>query len=897
MKKKKLMNTIFRFSTVIGFGFMGLIVSANGKADEIPVQMLGINDFHGALSTTGSYYGPDGSKVSNTGTAPLLAGYFNQVTTTFNAATNNAGVSYRVQAGDMVGASPANSSLLQDQSTMRVIQSMGFDVGTLGNHEFDEGLAEYNRILTGAKPAEGNSFYEIVNQYNSDYTQNQLKGNFDLTIANVKDKLTGQNPFGWKDYVIKEKKVGENTIKIGFIGVVTTEIPNLVLAQYHQDYNFTDPAEAIADSSKELKKLGVEAIVVLGHTPSVQGTGDTASGETATIINKVNQLYPDNSVDAYFSGHNHVYTNAIVDNTRVVQSTSQGKGYINLTGNYDTDTDDFTDIPNAEVKPVNPTQGVEVDSDVKTIVDDASTRVKAVTENKIGTAATNTDITREANPFGESAVGNLITDGQVYMAKKAGQDVDFALTNNGGIRADLKVEPDGTITWGAAQAVQPFGNIMQVVEMTGAQIRAALNQQTFGGSTNYFLQASGLKYSLVPNTDSVKTITYPYVVKDLTKSDGTPIEDTTTYKLIINDFLYGGGDGFSAFTEANLIGAIDPDTETFIGYIEDLEGKGEKISASIEGRRVIVDPSEDLSMIKGSDYTMTLGDAQPTAADFKASATDITGNPIDVTIDFAKVDFAKAGTYPVLLKAANGKTKTVNLTIKEKAADMVKVTFNSGKGGVLQGTTSLSVAKGTKLTNLPKPVADKNNIEDIYFLDWYQNGKIINPKTIVINQDTTFTAKFGTAVYRLYNANDGDHLLTKNKNEKNAIVAKGWKLETNAKKEYGQAAFYVPVQADSAGKKQVYRIYNPNSGEHFYTTNKSEADAAVKKGWRHETNKDYTWVSDGDVKVYREFNPNNRTAGSHNFTTDLVEHKNVVKAGWRDESKASSLWTVLKAGF
>lgn len=301
--------------------------------------------------------------------------------------------------------------------------------------------------------------------------------------------------------------------------------------------------------------------------------------------------------------------------------------------------------------------------------------------------------------------------------------------------------------------------------------------------------------------------------------------------------------------------------------------------------------------ITGSDYSMYVGDNTPTEADFKASATDKDGKYSAVTIDLSKANLNKVGTYNVTITSADGQTKVVKLMMKAKAIDTVKVTFNSGEGGTLQGKTTMEVPKGTKVTELPKTIANKSNIEDIYFLDWYQNGKTVNPEAIMINGDTTFTAKFGAAVYRLYNKNNGDHLLTKNKNEKNEVATKGWKIETNPKKEYGRAAFYVPVQADSVGKKQVYRIYNPNSGEHFYTTNKSEADAAARKGWRHETNSKYTWVSEGDVKVYREFNPDVHTAGSHNFTTDLNEHRRVVSAGWKDESKATSLWTVLKAGF
>ena len=196
--------------------------AAKAADTTIPVQLLGINDFHGALSTTGSYYGADGSKISGAGTAALLAGYFNQAESNFQTAHNNEGKSLRVQAGDMVGASPANSGLLQDQPTMRILNNMNFSVGTLGNHEFDEGLGEFNRILTGMKPDPASGFYDIVTQYNNDYSQDQLKGGFDLVIANVKEKDTGNIPFGWTPYTVKNVGTEAEPINIGFIGVVST---------------------------------------------------------------------------------------------------------------------------------------------------------------------------------------------------------------------------------------------------------------------------------------------------------------------------------------------------------------------------------------------------------------------------------------------------------------------------------------------------------------------------------------------------------------------------------------------------------------------------------------------------------------------------------------------------
>ena len=162
----------------------------------------------------------------------------------------------------------------------------------------------------------------------------------------------------------------------------------------------------------------------------------------------------------------------------------------------------------------------------------------------------------------ESAVGDLVTAAQLDIAKN---QVIQMLTLPSPImeesRADLVVKPDGTVTWGAAQAVQPFGNILQVVEITGDQIYKALDQQ-YDEKELYFLQMAGIKYTYTKPADATEE--NPYKVVKAYKADGTEIDRNKTYKAIINDFLYGGGDGFSVFRDTKLISAINPDTEVFI---------------------------------------------------------------------------------------------------------------------------------------------------------------------------------------------------------------------------------------------------------------------------------------------------------------------------------------------
>ena len=140
-------------SSALGLLISGSLLASTVSADQAPIQILGINDFHGALNTTGSAYMPEG-RISGAGSAAVLSTYLKNAENEFLAANPN-GVSLRVQAGDMVGASPANSGLLQDEPTIRVLNAMGLDYGTLGNHEFDEGLPEFYRILNGQAPSPG----------------------------------------------------------------------------------------------------------------------------------------------------------------------------------------------------------------------------------------------------------------------------------------------------------------------------------------------------------------------------------------------------------------------------------------------------------------------------------------------------------------------------------------------------------------------------------------------------------------------------------------------------------------------------------------------------------------------------------------------------------------------
>ncbi|MBC1886519.1 5'-nucleotidase C-terminal domain-containing protein [Listeria seeligeri] len=689
---KKTTHVLLVAGLTIGLTVPFTGTTAQAAADTVPIQILGINDFHGALETASK--DASGSPI---GGADYLATNLDNATSSFLQANPDATAdnAIRVQAGDMVGASPAVSGLLQDEPTMKVLQKMNFEVGTLGNHEFDEGLPEYKRILDGVST---NKFGPIVEAYP------RIKSDMKIVAANVVNKGTNTVAEGFSPYYVKEI----DGVKVGFIGIVTTEIPNLVLANHIKDYDFLDEAETIVKYSAELRDQGVNAIVVLSHVPALStgnpntGTKQDVAGEAANMMTKANELDPNNSVDLVLAGHNHQYTNGLVGKTRIVQSYNNGKAFSDVTGELDKTTGDFVSPPDAKI--TYNTRSVTPNADITAVTEDAKSRIEGVINETIGLANKEV-ISRETNPENkaiddkESELGNMITDAQRYMANKAGADVDFAMTNNGGIRADLTTRlanGQNEITWGAAQAVQPFGNILQVVEMSGADITEALSQQYLSNQT-YFLQISGLKYTFTDTDD----LDHAYKIASVTTEDGTPLKADQKYKVVINDFLFGGGDGFSAFKKANLITAIDPDTETFINYIKDQKAAGKVITAQKEGRKVYKSQAE----IDKETETAAIQAIKDATKINKLAEKDktLTGT----TLPGATVDVQKANTAAKLARAAgpsatadaNGKFSVDISSLDLKKGDQITTTVTDANGYSTTFQTTVQAAATTPPDN------------------------------------------------------------------------------------------------------------------------------------------------------------------------------------------------------
>ncbi|WP_420488110.1 bifunctional metallophosphatase/5'-nucleotidase [Gottfriedia acidiceleris] len=491
-------------------------IPINTKKDKnrfIQVQLLGINDFHGQLDTTRKFNG------RYVGGVAYLSAYLNQK----KKENKN---TILVHAGDMVGGSPPISSFLQDEPTIEVLNKMGFDYGTLGNHEFDRGVNEMLRLIRG-----GN------NQKTGYFTG----ANFPYICANVIDDKTGKTLL--PPYSIKNI----NGVPIGFIGVVIKDTPKIAPPNKTDGVKFIDEVKAINHSVKTLKKQGVKTIVVLAHNGGNQSkVNGNATGEIVRMAKKM-----DDEVDVIISGHTHTYLNKEVDGKLIVQSYSYGTSFSDIQLTIDTNTKEIVN-KKARIKMVYQ-DVIKPDLEIKKMIQNYESKIEPIVNKVVGKAVN--DILSKKNHNGESSLGNMIADSQRLAMKS-----DFAFMNFSGIRADL---PKGDVTLDELFTIQPFKIKLVKMTLTGQQIRELLNQQWQEHNSVRMLQISGLKYTWDNTKDSGQKVI------NIMRTDGTPINPQTSYTVTTNSYLANGGDNFSIFLSGKNKVVGKTDFDAFEDYVKE----------------------------------------------------------------------------------------------------------------------------------------------------------------------------------------------------------------------------------------------------------------------------------------------------------------------------------------
>jgi len=524
----------------------------------VEVQLLALNDLHGALEP------PSGSggrvQVDAAGTT-VNAGGVEHLSSQLAELSREAKKknTITVAAGDLIGASPLLSAAFHDEPTIEALNLAGLDYASVGNHEFDEGADELLRIQEGGcHPTDGcadGTPYEGAD--------------FQYLSANAFRTATGAPLL--PPYAIHRVQ----GVQVGFIGMTLEGTKDIVSQQGVAGLGFADEADTANRYARELRSKGVEAIVVLLHEGAVQ-TGANAwdvngcSGIDGPLVDIVERM--DSAIDVVVSGHTHQAYNCDLDGRLVTSASSNGR----LVTDIDLQVDRRSgDIVRAEAENVVVDRGEKdpAQTDLIARYREALGPIATSVVGETAQALTRAQETLYSTPtstgvvatLGESVLGNVIADAQL-AATDDEEGAVAALMNPGGVRADLDAGP---VTYEEAFTVQPFANNLVTLDLTGAQLQCVLEQQF---AVDKVLYPSASLHYTVATGGTTAPVADPCsgtrVVDSSVTLGGKPVVADATYRITVNNFLAGGGDGFSTLTVGTnaVTGAIDLDA--FTAYLE-----------------------------------------------------------------------------------------------------------------------------------------------------------------------------------------------------------------------------------------------------------------------------------------------------------------------------------------
>ncbi len=479
----------------------------------VTVQILAINDFHGNLEP------PSGSNGQIGGTPAGGAEYL--ATHLARAAAENPN-SIVVGAGDIIGAAPLVSSLFRDEPTLQAMTAMHLSVSSVGNHEFDKGFRNLLR----------------------------LKRAFQYLSANVVRTATGATLF--PPTVVR--RVGGVTV--GFIGETLKGTPDIVAASSTRGLRFLAEAATANAYAARLNRQGVHAIVLLIHEGGRQrSSGGPADPNgcadfTGPIVPIVEQLSVDISV--VVSGHTHDFYNCTIGGHLVTSASSFGRMITRIVLTIDRVTGRVTNA--AAVNEI-VTRDVPKDPAQTRIVEKYAALAATKANAHVGAAAA--DLLQKENAARESSLGDIIADAQLTATSAAASGgAEVAFMNSGGIRADVSA---GDVTYRQLYEVQPFGNVLNVVTLTGDMLKRLLEQQFDNpspGEMNILQVSNGFSYRYRSSAPSGQ-----HVDADSITINGRRIGATDRVRVEASNFIVDGGGGYPVLREGTekVVGTLDID--------------------------------------------------------------------------------------------------------------------------------------------------------------------------------------------------------------------------------------------------------------------------------------------------------------------------------------------------
>jgi 5'-nucleotidase len=509
----------------------------------IEINLVALNDFHGNLEPSKYTYTPPGSTQPRT----IQAGGIDVLKGALDAFRKDDPDLLFVAAGDLVGASPAVSSMFADEPSIVAMNRMGLVASSLGNHEFDQGPKELLRQQHGGcdspRPAKACRFSP------------DFKGaGFTYLAANVVDAQTGKTLVpGWRIVDVKG-------VKVGLIGAVLHDLASVTVASSIKGLAVNDEAASINAALPAMRAQGAQVFVVLIHEggfadqPYDKADCDTLHGPIVAITRKL-----DPAIRLVISGHSHTGYLCKVDGKVVTQADAYGHLLSRIRLRLDPASKAVEDIQVRNV--VMAPDAFKPDPGLAAYLADVRAQSRAVLGKPVARIAAS--VSRHEAPSGESALGDVIADAAVAATRDQGVQIGFM--NPGGIRKDLEAGEGGVVTFGQAQAVLPFGNTLVVMDLTGAQLRRVLEQQWDrpASSEPSILAVSG---SLAYDWDGTQP---PGRRVTGVKVDGAPLDDGKTYRVVANNFLAEGGDNIPMFARGTRrVETGLRDLDSLIAYLQ-----------------------------------------------------------------------------------------------------------------------------------------------------------------------------------------------------------------------------------------------------------------------------------------------------------------------------------------
>ena len=486
-------------------------------ADTTLLRILAVNDFHGALEPR--VYGWSGGRLVG-GAAALKA-------TLDSAAAGCRCTVLRLDAGDEMQGS-LGSNLVSGRSTVEALNAIGLDAAAVGNHDLDWGTDSLAARMHEAR--------------------------YPWLAANVFDSLTGRRPAWAVPYRILHK----GGMRIAVVGYITPQSKTIVKAERVAGLEFRSGASAIRDALDAAHVERPDLTILVAHAGALCDSLP-CRGEIVDLARALDST----RVQFIVSGHTHTLVQTVVHGIPIVQARSYGTAYAvaDWLGKSDGTREWRVRVETVWADRVTPDAGVEA------IVARYRPEVERLSRTVVATLRDSLPVLR-----GEYPLGNLIADAQ----RAAAPGIDFALMNNGGIRRDLY---PGPLTYGALFELQPFGNSILAVRLTGAALKEVLEHALAGGRPDGHV--SGLTVRYDPEKPPGARVV------EMLRADGSAIRPDATYVLAVSDFLQTGGGGFAMLRTkaATRTGKTDLDA-----LIEHLKRLPQPVAAPAGRRFIAVAP-------------------------------------------------------------------------------------------------------------------------------------------------------------------------------------------------------------------------------------------------------------------------------------------------------------------